>query len=874
MLAQSMAGVGEGMDRVAGAPTEQQHRVFRLLRDFRGDRSLKQLFWTELNYEREDQTLSRRSWNDTLSQSLTADPTLLASGGTDNNFHIIHARLNDDRLSMQAERNVITRMAQDHPYALFVFSNKRDDRWRFVNVKLDATKKRPLLRRITIGPEERLRTAAERVALLDLEQVRGDLFGKSPLAIQDQHDRAFDVEAVTKKFFEEYARVFSSVEDRIQGFGAAETERKRLFTQRLFNRLMFIAFIQKKGWMSFAGDKDYLTALRDAYRKEDAPGKNFYRDRLQLLFFSGLNAPHAPDVDIAGINRGGFLSTRIGDVPYLNGGLFEEDDDDRDATIVVPDDCLDDILIKLFDRFNFTVTESTPLDVEIAVDPEMLGKVFEELVTGRHESGSYYTPKPIVSFMGREALKGYLSSAFPNETEDALSAFVDGHDISGLREDLKAILKALDEVRICDPACGSGAYLLGMLHELLDLQSVLFATQKLEARSLYKRKLDIIQNSLYGVDLDPFAINIARLRLWLSLAVDYDDDNPPPLPNLDFKIEAGDSITAPFKDAQTQSIFIQQEIAEFFDLKTKFMSAHEGEKREIKQKIEILRLHIGATTNSEEDMVGFDWRVEFAEVFQRGGFDIVLANPPYVRQGLIREIKSLLRGRYPAVYNGSADLYCYFYARALQILRPHGMLVFISSNKWLRSNYGSQLRDYLSKNADIGSIIDFGDLPVFEGANAYPAIFIGSKNPSSKGITRFAAIKSLDAPYPDVAALAKMEGATLPKGAIAGATWLLANESSSKRFQTMRAGSRPLEHFIRGKVFRGVTTGLNEAFHIETEKRDELIRRDPRSAELIVPLIKAKNVQRWNVNPQQSLANIHPTWHRPIEIHCDSRTFV
>ncbi|MGH8104248.1 MAG: DNA methyltransferase, partial [bacterium] len=350
--------------------------------------------------------------------------------------------------------------------------------------------------------------------------------------------RAFDKEKLSREFFKEYERIFRRVEELIAGISSVE--RKRLFTQRLFNRLMFIAFIQKKGWLKLDGTTDYLGALWRAYERDKKEGRNFYRDRIKLLFFHALNT--ASEVDIIGINRGGQLKAVIGDVPYLNGGLFEEDEDDKDAKIRIPDEAIGAVLNELFSRFNFTVTESTPLDIEVAVDPEMLGKVFEELVTGRHESGSYYTPKPVVSFMCREALKGYLVTQLPGETAQAIAQFVEEQNASGLKNP-EPVLEALRRVKVCDPACGSGAYLLGMLHELLDLRACLFVTRKLDAISTYDRKLEIIQKNLYGVDNDPFAVNIARLRLWLSLAVDFEGENPPPLPNLDFKIEAGDSLT-------------------------------------------------------------------------------------------------------------------------------------------------------------------------------------------------------------------------------------------------------------------------------------------------------------------------------------------
>ncbi len=396
----------------------------------------------------------------------------------------------------------------------------------------------------------------------------------------------------------------------------------RLFTQRLFNRLLFIVFLERKGWLvppdltglgRPVGSGEYLAALWDAHRhSERSEESNFYRDRLKLLFFAGLNNPGS--VDITGIKADGPLAAMIGRVPYLNGGLFEKEALDEREDIVVPDAVFTPLFADLFYHYNFTVTESTPLDVEVAVDPEMLGKIFEELVTGRHESGSYYTPKLVVAFMCREALKGYLGDVCPRESPTAIAAFVEERDPAALHNP-EAVLEALKRVKVCDPACGSGAYLLGMLHELLDLRVCLFAARGLDAQTLYKRKLEIIQNNLYGVDLDPFAVNIARLRLWLSLIVDYDGDDPPPLPNLEFKIEVGDSLTAPAPAPLQPDLFRQQDVADFFALKGQFMTAHGPEKRDLKAKIDALRTAIAAWAGEESGADAFDWAVDFAEVF-------------------------------------------------------------------------------------------------------------------------------------------------------------------------------------------------------------------------------------------------------------------
>jgi hypothetical protein len=194
---------------------ERQQAVLDLLRNLRGTDPLKKLFWSELNYDKVNQPIPRRGWGEQASKALVDDPLLFASGGKD--FQIVHARLNSDKLLMGMERPVVSRMLQDHPYALFVFSNRTEDRWHFLNVKYDDdVQKRRVFRRITVGPEERLRTASERLSMLDLESIRPDLFGLSPLEIQNRHDEAFDVEPVTQEFFHEYARVFEQLEAGIE----------------------------------------------------------------------------------------------------------------------------------------------------------------------------------------------------------------------------------------------------------------------------------------------------------------------------------------------------------------------------------------------------------------------------------------------------------------------------------------------------------------------------------------------------------------------------------------------------------------------------------------------------------------------------------
>ncbi|MEH1997646.1 MAG: TaqI-like C-terminal specificity domain-containing protein [Nostoc sp.] len=827
-----------------------QESVLNSLQNLKSLDALKRLFWSKLNYERVNKELSHRKLTDAVTNELVDAPLLLASGGANNTFHIIYAHLQSEELSRQSERTVVDALLKEHPYALFVFSNKLRSQWHFINVKYDNTlEKRKLFRRITVGEGEQLRTATERISLLDLEKYSH----ASVLEIQTLHDEAFDVEAVTQEFFREYRKTFEKVEELIDW--NTEKERKRLFTQKLFNRLMFIGFIQKKGWLKFQGSIDYLSALWEAYLKDDSTSnKNFYKDRLSHLFFLGLNNPQ--QYDIANINNGGLLKDLIGHVPYLNGGLFEQDEDDNDQQIIVSDECIDSIIHNLFQRFAFTVTESTPLDVEVAVDPEMLGKVFEELVTGRHESGSYYTPKPIVSFMCREALKGYLKTQVLGELTDSISEFVDEHHPDKIKNS-EAILEALRRVKCCDLAAGSGAYILGMLHELLDLRQCLFANKGLDSNTVYQRKLDIIENNLYGVDIDIFAVNIARLRLWLSLAVEYEGDNPPPLPNLKYKIEVGDSLIAP--SPATTGVIRHEFISQFCQRKAEYMRTHEGgKKQKLEQEINELKTQIALITHGSTQVAGFDWAVEFAEVFADGGFDIQVANPPYVRQELIKHLKPTLQKVYPAIYTGTADLYCFFYARALQLLKPGGMLTFISSNKWFRAKYGEKLKKHIAEICHIHSITDFGDLPVFKGATAYPMIFIAQNDKSGDKSTIFTQVKSLKSPYPDVLAVMHERGQLLPNTAIKGSKWTLTDTSSANRISKIEQAGIPLGEYVKGKIYYGLKTGLTKAFVINAKTRETLIEHDSINVEIIKSLATGKNIHKWRVESKDNWIIVTP----------------
>ncbi len=821
-----------------------------LLRSLRGLDPLKRLFWSELNYERVNQPLSTRDWLAAERDSLATEPLLFAEHDA---FKIIYAQMQGD-LSRTSERAIITRMLADVPYALFVFSDHAQQHWHFINVKYERdAQRRRVFRRITvIAGNDQVRTAAERLALLDLTTISRDLFGIAPLYIQQRHDQAFDVEVVTREFYREYEAIFRKAEDSIV---ALSGERRRFFIQRLFNRLMFIVFLERKGWLAFNGRTDYLQALWEDYdkRRDTNHETNFYWNRLYLLFFSGLNNPN----NLLRINPSGYLQHLIGEIPYLNGGLFEQEDDDDNREIEIPDAVFEAAIGDLFYRYNFTITESTPLDIEVAVDPEMLGKIFEELVTGRHETGSYYTPKPVVSFMCREALKGYLQSQLVREQAVTITRFVDQYDAIEL-VDPEATLAALQRVTVCDPACGSGAYLLGMLQELLLLRQALFTTKRIGEQEVYERKQAIIRRNLYGVDKDTLAINIAQLRLWLSLIVDFRQGTPgaipPTLPNLDYKIEIGDSLLAA---EPRQMSLANQLIDEFRAAKDTFFNAQGEQKRAQRAEVDQIEEQLALLSGTPTDG-GFSWPIRFAEVFADHGFDIVLANPPYVRQELIED-KPLLKKAFGDFFSGTADLYTYFYARALQILKPGGMLAFISSNKWLRANYGVNLRRKLAAETDVWSITDFGELPVFQTAATFPLIFVAQKDKRGDQVpTRFTQVKTLGDPYPDVRAIIDQSSIELPADAIRSESWTLTSSAVANRLRQMEKSSISLGEYVKGQIYRGVLTGFNTAFVIDGKTRAALILQDPASAKIIKPLAVGDDVRRWQINQRDTWLIVTP----------------
>ncbi len=715
---------------------------------------------------------------------------------------------------------------------LLVFTNTPASQLHLVLPSYEG--KRQTLRRMVVERDLPRRTAVQQVAGIYWNlQDRG--------GIRSALDSAFDVEAVTKEFFKEYKRVFDLAMGAVQGFGEDEEEQesKKLFVQTLFNRLMFVYFLSRKGWLAFKDDRDYLNALWNDYGS-DSSQDNFYRDRLEHLFFFGLNNPQSRDLNF----KNSYMASIFGDVPFLNGGLFDKTDLDKRKGVTVPDEAIEPILTDLFDRFNFTVLESTPFDIEVAVDPEMLGKVFEELVTGRHDTGSYYTPRPVVSFMCREALKGYLEGCETGLTSESIAGFVDERDTSGIGVALaRRLAEALTAVTVVDPACGSGAYLLGMMQELIDLQTALFNAGA-DAKELYDLKLEIIQRNLYGVDIDGFAVNIAMLRLWLSLAIDYEGDVPEPLPNLDFKVLCGDSLLGPDPSPSNYGDLFRHRAesvaAQLSVLKAQYMEATTG-KDALRQEIASLEGTLReALSDSPAPAGAADWRVEFAEVFaKRGGFDIAVANPPYVQlQSNGGQLANQYKDAGYATFARTGDVYQLFYERGCQALKPaNGLLAYITSNSWLKAEYGKSTRKYFSERHTPLRLLELGK-DVFESAIVDSGVLALRTGGTADGFPAVDMDRLAATEFPPEKSL---WGRVRPDG---DAAWAVMSSTEHGILDKMRAKGTPLKDWDV-RINLGIKTGYNEAFIIADDVKDALVASDPKSEEIIKPILRGRDIQRY-----------------------------
>jgi hypothetical protein len=703
--------------------------------------------------------------------------------------------------------------------ALVAFYSEGSSDWRFSLIKMQYSleKKKDELtpaKRFSflVGTGEKSHTAQNQLAeLLTLD-------GIPTLA---EIESAFNIETVTKEFFEKYRELFLNLNDTVEKeikkskSLREELERKGIdsvsFTKKLLGQIVFLYFLQKKGWLGVPrneqwnkGDKQFLRSLlTEALEKK----KNFFSDYLVYLFYEALATEHRGGSDPSYYPR---FNCRI---PFLNGGLFEADYDWSNIKINIPNRLFTNTdkaqegdigtgVLDVFDRYNFTVKEDEPLEKEVAVDPEMLGKVFENLleVKDRKSKGAYYTPREIVHYMCQESLIEYLdatlnvgpesfqklgskqSDMFGNKTRSGqLPLEVEhGNKIKLPKKDLVKLIregasaidndtlveekgfetrtikynlpdsirnyadeldKALANIRICDPAIGSGAFPVGIMNEIVKAREILSVYIKNaipEERSTYELKRHAIQECIYGVDIDHSAIDIAKLRLWLSLVVDEDDFYKiKPLPNLDYKIVCGNSLIGyPFEP---------QGLDEIEKLKNKFFELTAPEKKQ-EYRVKINDAINSLLNNAEKTLgykVDFDFEIHFSEVFHyKKGFDIVIGNPPYIGQKghkeMFQEIKATPFGK--KYHQRRMDLFYFFFHLGINKLRSGGVLSFITTNYFLTATYSDKLRNHIHGSTSILRLFNFNELKVFESAQGQHNLITLLKKEKSNDIIAHTAV--------------------------------------------------------------------------------------------------------------------------------------
>ena len=449
--------------------------------------------------------------------------------------------------------------------------------------------------------------------------------------------------------------------------------------------------------------------------------------------------------------------------------------------------------------------------------------------------------------MCREALKGYLEGCETGLATDAIAAFVDARETDGISPaHAPSVAAALESVTVVDPACGSGAYLLGMMQELVDLRTALFNVG-VDAKSLYDLKLHVIQRNLYGVDVDEFAANIAMLRLWLSLAIEYDGpvDKLDPLPNLDFKIVRGDSLLGPDPSPDSYGDLFRFKARDLAERLTKLKGEHMKEtsaskfalKAEIESAQAELRAALGDAAAPE---AAVDWRVEFAEVFaQRGGFDVAIANPPYIQlQKDGGKLRRLYGGVGYTTLDNRGDIYQLFYERGCQLLQPsHGLLAYITSNSWLKAEYGKKLRRYIAEHHLPLKLLELGK-EVFESAIVDTSVLLLRTGCVSGAFPAVDVDRLSNADFPPASA---RWGRVRPDG---DAQWSVMSVLEQSAMDKMLANGTPLGAWDV-RIYYGIKTGYNQAFIIDQSSRDMLVAQDPESADIIKPVLRGRDIQRY-----------------------------
>lgn len=926
--------------------------------------------------------------------------------------------------SRSVQRNYAKKLIENaaSEAAFIAFYTEGESKWRISFVRLDYEMKfengkmrtsqdlTPAKRySYLVGRDEPCHTAIDRFKIF--------IEDNNSMPTLDQMENVFSVEAVTNEFFKLYCEKFHQVREHLESNEDFIEEAKQhnftaaQFTKKLMGQIVFLYFLQKKGWLGVNAlpktmtEKEYKNAfysrgaksreiipiayrqnpedelfylmpkglatlndedetilaqcvkgqpwgtgpkkfMRKLFETSQKKGANFFDDYLEPLFYSALN-----------VNRGeqGYDPILHCRIPFLSGGLFEPIDgyEWEYNDFGVPNELFSnrinnnprtgDGILDIFDRYNFTMSEDEPLEREVAIDPEMLGKVFENLldVNDRKSKGAFYTPREIVHYMCQESLINYLIKEI-SVSEAAVRDFIlygdfmkgedtvkekrQGNGTLYISEELYKLDnngnvvtnklvdmdRALENVRVADPAVGSGAFPLGMLNEIVRARQNISAYYSITMnpnqtrlmysmeRSPYSLKYQTIKNCIYAADIEPSAVDIAQLRLWLSLVIDDEINpnadpnnpleghrNPTPLPNLECNILCGDSLIDEFEGIKliNQNELLGTAIVgdqtniwgdSFSSILPRLIDAQDrlfrcddtNKKHEIMNEISAIKDMIilsqmeGVDSEivekyKESKMLASKpyvlWQLDFARVFkQKGGFDIVIGNPPYVKiQNLDEHYVNHIKQEYK-VATGKFDMYVLFVEKAFSLIKEGGVCCYIQPHRFLKAGYGKGLRNFLSENHWLKKVVNFGINQVFDTATTYTGIFMYCKNDA--GIMYAEVVnKSI--------ADSQFVSNEWPEN---DKPWDFTCTEPDGVIIKIKAAEQPLVDVFEG-VYQGIITPGDDKFILKGNIRDgtlygysnELQRDIEIEAEIVKPVLKGENIRRY-AQPDSNLYVIYP----------------
>ena len=768
---------------------------------------------------------------------------------------------------------------------------------------------------------------------------------------------ALDTEELNKQFYKDLFAWFQrAVQEARFPTGESVMLEPEEHVIRLITRLLFVWFVKEKGLVDenlFIEER--VAPLLRGYDR--ARGDSYYRAVLQNLFFATLNTEIAKRGFSAESNathrdfskrryqnqmtNPDALAKMFARTPFINGGLFDcLDSFDGQGRGGYRVDCFSDVhwkktsvpnrlffdkdgLIPLFERYKFTVEENTPTETEVALDPELLGKAFENLLaantpetrdSARKQTGSYYTPRPVVDYMVDEALSAALARALSPDPKDAESArarlrrlfdYEDAFEDDPFSQDeRRAAVRAVSRLRVLDPAVGSGAFPMGVLHKLtlalrrLDPDNALWQDeQKAIARnraaaafdtpdqaernaelqeisdtferyrdSDFGRKLYLIQNSVFGVDIQQIAAQIAKLRFFISLAIEQDANADPsdnygvkPLPNLETRFVAANTLIGlegqgvlPSNEAERLRRAIHENRERYFhatERPRKIALRQEDAKLRETLAAELVKMgfpraqadHVSAWDPYDQNASSgwFDPEYMFGVA---DGFDVVIGNPPYIQLQRNRgELAKLYKGAGFKTFVGRGDVYQLFYERGCQLLAPEsGLLTYITSNSWLKAEYGKKTRRYFSEAHTPMKLLEMGK-DVFESAIVDASVLLLREGGNSEPFT---AVDMDNLDTRDFPPDESLWGQIIPDGE---SPWSILSANEQRIINKMRAKGTVLKEW-GVKIKLGILSGYNTAFIIDEATRQALVSEDSKSAEIIKPVLRGRNIQRYRAD--------------------------